>query len=252
MLLALGDEAPPALLRRYAAAPAGELPRPRAVLEALCRTGTPFARAALQDLSSASGLALERGLAAAELLARHLRREGPGSRQARALEARHAHLVDAAAVEAGLLEAIRDRVATRLDAPDPRIREAAIRTAAALGDRARAPRIREALRAARLGTRVAAIRALALLSDTGSVERLVELARAGEREERLAALEALGHLGPSRSAPRATRCWGCWTIPTRSSRSRRWAPSPSWAATRWRRCSGGSRSAGRWPAARRR
>ena len=195
VLLALGGEAATALLRRHAGAPAGELPRPRAVLEALCRTGTPFARAALRELSSDSLLDVERGLAAAEVLARHLRRGG-GSHEARALEARHAHLVDADRIEAGVLEAIRDRVADRLEAPEPPVRDAAIRAAAALGDRSRALRIRKALSASQLATRLAAIRALAALSDGDSVGRLVELANAGEREERLASLEALGHLGP--------------------------------------------------------
>ena len=198
VLLVLGEDATQALLRRAAAAPAGELPRPRVVLEALCRTGTPFARFALRDLSSESALEVERGLAAAEVLARHLRREGrsPASRQARALEARHAHLVDSAGIDGEILAAIRDRVAARLDGPEPRVREAAIRAAAALDDRSRAPRIREALSAPWLTTRLAAIRALADLSDAGSVGRLAERAGAGEREERLAALAALGHLGP--------------------------------------------------------
>jgi RNA polymerase sigma-70 factor (ECF subfamily) len=195
VLLALGDVAIDPLLRRLDGAPAGELPRPRAVLDALCRTGTPFARAALAALSSASELEVRRGLAAAEVLARHLRREG-GSPPARALEARHAHLVDAGEIDAAVLEAIRDGVAARLDALEPALREAAIRATAPLGDRALAPRIRQSLSAPRLTTRLAAIRALAVLSDAESVGRLIELAGAGEREERLAALEALGHLGP--------------------------------------------------------
>jgi hypothetical protein len=167
------------------------------VLETLCRTGTPFARAALQDLSSGNELDLERGLAAAEVLARHLRRSdrSGASHPARALEARHAHVVDADRIDGAVLAAIRERVAAWLDAPEPRLREAAIRAAAALGDRECAPRIRQALGSQRLATRLAAIRALAVLSDAGSVDRLVELAGAGEREERLAALEALGHLG---------------------------------------------------------
>jgi RNA polymerase sigma-70 factor (ECF subfamily) len=200
VLLALGASGVEALLRRAACGAAGELPRPRAVLEALCRTGTPFARLALRDLSPGSDLDVERGLAAAEVLARHLR-PGEGSREARALEARHAHRVDTSEVDAAVLEAIRDRVADRLDAPEPHLREGAIRAAAALGDRAWAARIREALSASRLATRLAAIRALAALSDVDSVPRLLELAGEGEREERLGSLEALGHLRPLAFGP---------------------------------------------------
>ena len=194
VLLALGDAAIDPLLRRLDGAPAGELPRPRAVLDALCRTGTPFARAAL-----GSALVGER----ARGPARAGRGRGAGAPPAPRRRLASCSRPGGAARpprrrgrdRSGGARAIRDRVAARLDAPEPALREAAIRTVAALGNRAVTPRIRAALQAPRLTTRLAAIRALAVLSDAESVGRLVELAGAGEREERLAALEALGHLG---------------------------------------------------------
>ncbi|HET6439663.1 MAG TPA: DUF2087 domain-containing protein, partial [Anaeromyxobacter sp.] len=198
VLLAHGEAGVAALLRRYRAAPAGALPRPRAILEALARTGTALARAAALDIASEHSFDVERGLAAAEVLGRHLRgEEERPSAAARALEARHAHTVPLSEVDGAALAALREAVGARLEEGEPALREAALRATGALGDRARVGRVRTALDAPRLSIRVAGIRALAALGDAASAERMAGRAAEGEREERLAALEALAVLGPA-------------------------------------------------------
>jgi len=197
-LLSMGEPAVGALLARYEEA-GDELPRPRALLHALCRTGSALARAAGDDLATGDPARAARGLAAAAALGRHLRpvADLPLSAAGRSLMARHIHAIPADEVDAAALRRLRERVGRYLDAAEPGTREAALVAAAALRDRERVARVRAALEAECTCTRLAAIRAVAALDDAESVGGLSTRLGAVEREERLAALAALGHLGPA-------------------------------------------------------
>lgn len=193
VLLCCGEAGLPALLERYR--PADNPLSP--VTQALCALGTPFCQYLLEGLKADE---VDRQKAALLGMRAYAYAVDPRSVDGdeRGDPERDDHRFPdlwpplSRDLAAGLLSALKERVAAFLRCEDAELRDLAITSLGRLESIEHAPALRELAGHDDVSTRVAAIQALAEIGDPDSAAVLIDAARCGTEPEQCAALAALG------------------------------------------------------------
>lgn len=196
----------PVLLQRYSALSSiAELQAQPYILQALSRMGQRFADVILHELEGTLDVERERlWLAAAEAVASCMRqppKEGAALLEAVRSEERLAPLPLGEREQVFLRELV-DRVASRLDRPEPEVCEAALRVMAAAGDGRHAPAMLGQLQRPQLSLRCTAMHVIAELGIDAAAEALLRAVGSAQSTEVRAAMAALSRLKVERAVPR--------------------------------------------------